>query len=227
MAKTLLSRTQRRTELRLQLRDGDTNTLWSDAALNSALNEALTYVQVRYPTIKRTKIAATGTRAYLLPTDCMGVRRVWVQDGSTGTGANPPEEIAAWAMVKGYGVDYVTPLTNAWEATLVLDAQYNSPSQLLVAYAPIPPQWGDASTPANDSATIELAPDEGTDAFAELLFYAAARAAAYRWAMAQLPGAGSEDYGREYAAALAERDKLTLMVSGPRETFRLTTGIFG
>jgi len=225
--KTILTRAQRRTELRRQLRDGETNQLWADDACNSALNEALAYTHLRYPGTQRVKIVADGNRAYRLPTDCMAIKRVYVQDGTTGTTAVPPEEQNNWEQIKGFDTDYITPTANAYDSILVLDQAWSAPNLILVVYAPIPAQWGDAGDVSYDNTAIDLAPDEGTDRFAELLFYAAARTAAYRWAMAQLPGAGSEDYGREYAAAMQERDKLTLMISGPRETLRLTTGIFG
>ena len=226
-SKTTLTRTQRRTELRTQLRDGETNTLWTDTALNSALNEALALTQSRYPVLRRVGILATGGRAYALPSDCMGVRRVWVQDGSTGTNARPPQEQTGWIVTKGFDTDYVTQTANAFDSVLVLAGNEPTGHTILVVYAPIPPDWGSSSATTYDDLAIDLAPDEGTDRYAELLFYAAARTAAYRWAMAQLAGAGSEDYGREYTAAVQERERIMALITGPRETVNFTTGIFG
>lgn len=226
VSKAIQTRTQRRGELRRQIRDADVQQGFPDNVLNSCCNEALGIVQARYPETRIARIAADGGRVYPLPSDAMGVRDVFTQDGSTGTAATRPARLDdRWEVWKGLTTAYAAS-ANQFDSILDLTTALAAPTIIIVYYQPIPPSWGDPADAAQDLLAIDLAPDEGTDAMAALLFYAAARAAAFRWGMMMLPSAGSEDYGREYAAAVQERERLIGLVAGPRETQRFSNGIF-
>lgn len=218
-----ITRQNARTELRLQLRDAAT-TLWTNAALNSALNEAARQLFLYHPRVQSTITTGTGVNVYALPASCLSVRRVFLWDG---TAANPPEELPDWQTFKGLSTAYAAA-TNQYDQIIVTSDTIASTEKLIIYYTPTQADWGDATVVGSgvDTTAIDFTPDEGNQVRAELLFYAFARCAAYRYAMQLLPSNGGEDYGKDYMAAVAERDRLIAQDQGNRDSLPITFGVF-
>lgn len=218
-----ITRQNARTELRLQLRDAST-TLWTNAALNSALNEAARQLFIYFPRIQTTIISGTGVNVYALPAGCLAVRKVFLQ---SGTATDAPTEESGWKTYRGLTTAYAAG-ANQWDQILVLSNVVSSPNKIIVYYTPTQADWGDATVVGSgvDTTALDFAPDEGNQVRAELLFYAFARCAAYRYAMQLLPSNGGEDYGKDYMAATAERDRLIAQDQGGRDSLAVNFGIF-
>lgn len=217
-----ITRQNARTELRLQLRDASTS-LWSNAALNSALNEAARQLFLYFPRTQTTITTGTGAQAYSLPASCLSVRKVFSQDAST----DPPVEETGWKTFKGITTAYVAA-SNQWDQIIVFPDVVSAPTKLIIYYTPTQADWGDATVVGSgvDTTALDFMPDEGNQVRAELLFYAFARCAAYRYAMQLLPSNGGEDYGKDYMAACAERDRLIAQDQGNRDSLPISFGIF-
>lgn len=226
-AKTILTRAERRAVLRIMLRDAGA-TVWSDSALNVALDEAATIAQSRYPLVQRALLPLTSATVYALPDECLKILRVAVVPARGGLEAG---ELAALEVTALQGVELASgayALTaNGYDKSLHLTGDYAVGDTLLIWYYAAQQPWG---TPADvnagrDLVALDLAPNQLQDGQVGLLFYAAARRAAQRYAMQVIASGGGREFEKEYVMA-DEEFKLLMGTSGQLRPLRRSTGLF-
>lgn len=229
--KALLTRQQRRTILRHQLRDTG-STVWPDAPLNACLNEALAMVQARYPWVRSTLLTTVGYRTYDLPADFVRARQVFRVHELDGEGVSVDprpggQVIGGYEIVASGGRDIQASAATSTHV-LALEQPLPDDERLLLYYEAARQPWGDITVVGSGvdaTADQDLRPGELTDGEADLLFYAVARCAAYRYALGHVKADGGDDWAAQYEYALRERDRL--LGEGPAPlAFRLTNGLF-
>ena len=228
--KDLLNRQERRVILRHMLRDTG-SSVWPDATLNACLNEALAIVQSRYPWI-RSAVLASGYRTYDLPADFVRLQQVMLIPGADADGADF-DPYTHGRVLTGYAVAAVAGgrgyASTADTATHMLSLEDAVPDDyaIMVWYEAARQPWGDITAVGSGADVVDhdLCPGELTDGEAELLFYAAARCAALRYAMHYIKADSGDDWPVQYQMALEERDRL--MARGVRGTvLRISNGLF-
>lgn len=230
--KTSLTRAQRRAVLRQQLKDGG-STVWTDVVLNDCLNEALILVRSRYPWVRATTLAP-GKRLYDLPADFVRMREVVAFRDADGDGASL-ESRAHGRVVAGYTVSAGPPMalasalaTNTAAHVIEFDGPIPAGETWYIFFESALQDYGDATVvnAGVDTVAQDLCPGELADGLATLLFYAAARVAAYRQALNYVKSAGGDDFPAQYELNLRERDRLLQDASGAPRGLRFSAGLF-
>jgi len=226
-SKTVLTRAQRRAIVRLMLRDPNA-TVWPDAALNVALDEALTYVQGRFPNLQQYVATTTTSTLYDLPAEAMQVHSVFVAfvPGGVAVSELMPIQVHALQGLALSATAYSVAATDT-ARTLHLATELDEGMSLIVFYYAAQQPWGtptDVNT-GRDIFAIDLAPNQLQDGMAELLLYAAARRAALRYAMQVLASGGGREFEKEYVAADGEFGQLMGSLGNLRP-LRRSSGLF-
>lgn len=227
--KQLFDRTQRRTLLRVALNDNGAAAtwIWSDAQLNTALNEALLFVQAHFP--QRAVLVVTPTtdqRVFTLPDACGTVTSV-SQVGTTDLTALPARIAGTWRVVTGYDATLRAAATNAWTKQLVLTVALPTDQKLLVEYMVTPLPWGDPTSTAADADVRDLAPEARSDGNETLLFDAVAQATTLRLATQAPAGSGGRDFDKEYASAMQRLQAVLDFLPHEVIDYRFSASIFG
>jgi hypothetical protein len=234
VAKTSLSRAQRRAVLRQQLRD-PLPSVFTDVVLNDCLNEGLALVRQRYPWRRTVALPTTNKkRVYDLPVDFVMMVEVFALSGANGTGFDLASRahgrvVVGYKVAAGAAMGLTDQLgTNTAASVIAFEHVIPESETYYLTFISALQDYGDATVISGgvDAVAQDLVPGALSDGQAPLLLYAGARTAAYRYALNYVKADGGDDWAAQYEYNLRERDRLLVEIGAPLVVARFTAGLF-